>query len=142
MAKPVCLACNDTGVNSKGGICYPCRANGRQPLRDSVLKAVNDVFARHWQHDALPNVDHVLDAVRWAFKPKVEFTAVYRFATGELVRFGGPCLRFEDLQNKRPAKKHPAYIIMTVRVSFFSEPVTIPIARWNGKEWKQKKKNN
>lgn len=27
--KPICLACSDTGRNSKGGQCHPCLVHGR-----------------------------------------------------------------------------------------------------------------
>lgn len=26
---PTCVACNDTGINSKGGVCVPCQKAGR-----------------------------------------------------------------------------------------------------------------
>lgn len=31
----VCVACGGTGLNSKGGLCYPCLVNGRTKYNDT-----------------------------------------------------------------------------------------------------------
>ncbi len=46
-AKPLCIACGDTGRNSKGGLCYPCVRAGRVSAEPSpeYSQPINQVEA-------------------------------------------------------------------------------------------------
>lgn len=86
-----CKACEDTGLNSKGGLCHPCLAHNRQTLRDAVLRAVKACFDNLWDQGMIPGCADVEAVVRWAFEPRVTYAAGFRDRHGDDMRmFAGP----------------------------------------------------
>jgi len=149
-----CVACGDTSRNSKGGPCVPCRTNGRQPLRDAVLRAVTHAFTIAKTEGRIPTEGDVMAAVREAMQPRVAYVAGFREDLAELLRepgakvgmFAGPTPELNDLLEIKPPEDpygYTAYILRTTRSSNPDEkPLVVPVARWRGGRWQMRRKNN
>lgn len=137
-----CVACGDTGRNSRGGLCRPCAAHGRQPLRDAVLRAIEQTFETARQRGRVPQPDDVMRVVRAAMEPRVTYAAGFR-VDGEIAMFGGPTEDYEELLGITPPHPPggPAFIIRMIKST---EPSTLPmlkpVAKWNGERWVERKR--
>jgi len=142
--KITCIACGDTGLNSRGDLCSPCRKHGRQPRRDAVLNAVKRLFAGCWKRDKIPTEEEVVAAVRWAYGPRVTYAAGYRGADGSMGMFAGPTPALLDVLGITPEADpygRTAYIVEIVRATHREgEPTIRPVARWRGGRWQRKKR--
>ena len=148
----VCPACNDTGLNSSGGLCHPCQVKSRQPLRDAVLAAVTEVFAERYTNGGLPTLEQVKEVVDWAFKPHVVYAIGYPLENGGVDIIFGPD-RSVDVMfvwNGYPVNnRHDGglkgfgldkklYIVKFTKTTFHSVPLIEPIARWKDGKWQMK----
>ena len=158
----VCPACNDTGLDSSGGLCHPCRVKGRQPVRDAVLRAVAGVFNRRLtsgsaEHDvlsgySLPKEEELVEAVRWAFKPHVTYAIGYPLENGGVdIIFGpNPAMNTMLEWNGYPVNNRPdgglkgfgldkkLYIVKFTKTTIYSIPLIEPVARWKDGHWQMK----
>jgi len=137
-----CVACGDTGRNSKGGICAPCRNKGRQPLRDAVLGAVTDLFASYWARGDIPTEDRILEAVRLACVPPVSYVAGFRDSNGDMAILSGPLPDIAPLLTYTPPEdpyRRKAYIVRSTRTGRTTDPIIEPVARWKDGRWQRKK---
>ena len=148
MSKHVkCVACQDSGRNSKGGVCIPCHRMGREPVKDVVLQAVKDVFADAWHDEKLPSDSAVRKAVDWALQPRISFVVGWRDkdrATPGLMATHEPSTLTEmlcvipDTQGVFLERKF--YIAKITCGERYTDEFTYkPVARWKNGKWKQKK---
>ena len=141
-ANNMCVACGDTGLNSKGGLCSPCRNKGRQPLRDAALGAVSEVFAQALRCGRVPAKQEVVDAVAWAYEPAVQYAACFR-GGGGMGMFAGPEPSLDTLLELAPPLDpfaRPAFIVKLTRTTRGAAPIKEPVARWKGGKWQRRKK--
>jgi len=144
MDEITCIACDDTGLNSRGGLCSPCHKRGRQPRRDAVLGVVEGLFAKYWEDAKIPTEEEVVAAVRWAYSPRITYAAGYRGADGSMGMFAGPTPALTDMFDITPEADpygRVAYIVEIVRANCMGcEPTIRPVARWHGGRWQRKKR--
>jgi len=134
----VCPACEDTGVNSRGSPCHPCCVNGRNILKDRVLKAVGEVFDKNRN----PDEGLLAEAIRWAYTPRVQYACGFREKGGGLAMFAGPVPNTLQAAAYEPPDDDDriAYMVKIVHDDHYGEPKITPIGKWNGRKWLPKKK--
>ena len=142
--KVLCLACQDTGVNSNGNVCLPCKRANRQTVRNATVAAVQGCFIEHWRRGAVPCVETVVDAVREAMQPRVTYIAAFKYGA-KITVFAGPADAPYQLLAAKPPKCSRgcnAYIIRRTRsLDPDRPPFDEPIAKWCGK-WVRKKEHD
>jgi len=137
-----CVACGDTGVNSKGTLCYSCSQNDRHPLRERVLAAVRLVFADAHAINRPPAIEDVRHAIDAGFMPPIMYAAGWRDADGNMSMFAGPNPELSTILEVRPEGFNlgrKAYIVRLIRGTGMDEPFVEPVARWNKGQWQLKK---
>ena len=137
-----CMACGDTGLNSRGDLCGPCQANKREPLREGIMSVVTRLFDDAKKENRIPTHQEVRDAMEWALSPKVQYAAGFRDTDGSMGMFAGPEPDPVDLYDSEPPKDRTgrkAFIVRMVRTTFKGEPTIEPVARWHKGQWQRKK---
>lgn len=136
-----CIACGDTGRNSKGGPCHPCRANGRQPLRDVIVEGIDKLFAKF---EIVPPRSEVMKLIEWAYLPRYVYATGFRDADGGMGMFEGPTPDLGKLLDKEPPEdplRRTAYIVEFTRSKHWGEEDTHkPVARWADGRWQRKRR--
>lgn len=141
----ICIACNDTGLNSKGGLCYPCRSKSRQPLRDAAIASLTDLFNTCFDEFRLPSEDEIIESVKWACAPKVQYAAGYRGKDSAMGIFAGPVIDLDEMLAVIPPidrSGRTAFIIEMVWAQPRGELITAPVARWKDGQWQKRRKND
>lgn len=132
-----CPACQDTGNNSKGGICFPCKKKGRNPQRSRVLSAVGGLFDRLYIDNRLPSRGEVGHAVKWAYRPRVYYVVGSNMPGGGFAGVYGPIASLTQIQEYVPEDEEATnvYIVEVTDATYGAEPKRKPIAKWNGEAW-------
>lgn len=141
-----CIACEDTGINSKGGQCIPCKNNERQLLRNAVIAAVKVVFAKATAAGRLPDPCEVRSAVDWAYAPRRMYAAGFRDPDGEMRdMFAGPTAKRENITYDITPDEddpRPAFIVEIVKGDVYGEePTVLPNMKWRDGFWVGKRKS-
>jgi len=138
-----CQACNGTGINSKGGICYPCKQQNKSPLKDAIKDAVETVFLVATAQNRIPKKEELHAAIDRAFQPATTYSVVFRDKDGTVTVMAGPCGSLADALEIDPT--------CTERVGFFEAENRVvyvvkelageqePVARWNDGKWQIRK---
>jgi len=125
---------------------------GRQPLRDAVLKAVTEVFAKHYTNGRLPTLDQVKEVVDWVFKPHTTYAIGYPLVNGGVdIIFGpNPAINTMIEWNGYPVNNRSdgglkgfgldkkLYIVKFTKTTIYSIPLIEPVARWKDGHWQMK----
>ena len=135
-----CVGCADTGLNSKGGLCHPCKAKGRQTVKDTLVEAVADLFDAALGRGRIPTEADVLQIVEWAYVPKVTYAAGFRGNNGgSMVMFAGPSRDIDVMLQTTPPRAGTAYIVRLTKQAPNEEPKMKPMAKWRVDKWRIKK---
>ena len=137
-----CVACQDTGRNSKGGLCSPCLHKGRQPLRNAVVGAITAVFVRYEAMGGLPTAEELHKAISWACQPRVTYAAGWRDKDGDMGMFEGPDPSLDAILHGSTPQDMPgktAFIVRFVKTTYYEEPIVEPVARWHNGHWQRRK---
>lgn len=143
MSDTKCMACEDTGRNSRGTLCYACYTNGRQFVRDAVVSAVQELFAEKWARQRLPTEEEVVAATKRSFAPPIMYAIGFRSGV-EMGMFAGPVLCYTALLDIVPPEDpygRTAYIIKMKIIGNepVIKPIMSPIAKWHNGAWRFKK---
>lgn len=140
-----CVACGDTGINSRGGPCVPCQTNGRQLLRAATIQAIKTVFARCAAANRLPDPCELRSAIEWAYQPRITYAAGYRNQDGSMAMFAGPTPKRENITYDivpDEGDPRPAYIVeFTKGAGYGDEPTIRPNMRWKDGYWVERRKD-
>jgi hypothetical protein len=133
-----CIACGDTGRNSKGNECLPCLRKERQPLKDRILAVVEDVFDE-WH---APETEEIIEAVQWACKPRVAYVVAFKKGD-DIGVVAGPNSSIDSMLCIKPEadpRNRTAYIIEMVQTNSRRDGfLHRPVARWHNSKWQLKK---
>ena len=128
-----CKACNDTGVNSKGGACVPCALS----LKGTLTDALGRLFAQSF----LPSEEQVVEAVETAhqqfFADRSLFAIGGKNAEGKLAWHWLPTHHFHELLNANPREYETGEKVFILE--FLPDGRKKAIARWKNGKWQMRK---
>lgn len=135
-----CAACGDTGLDSKGRACRPCIMKGRKPLMRAIRQAINTAFINYAEKGDLPTRTALIDAIDWAFLPRIVYIAGYKDHEGDVTEYvAGPTPDLAALEESVELDDNTVFIVELTKVKYGEDPETRVIARWKDGKWSRKK---
>lgn len=132
-----CTACGGTGINSRGGVCYPCEQRGIV-TKTSVINAISQVYAVAFTERKLVTKEQLHAAIDKVFEPESFYFVVCRGPDSVVTRISSPYHTVEDaLQHTFPIVGYPwpgPLFIVEER-----DGKQEPVARWKDGGWQLKK---